>query len=400
MKVLFLMFVFPNMETGFNMYTALVEEFHKNNHDVFVIAPDPGIKKTQIRKENGIDILRVKTLPVKNVPNILKGISNIWLPRQYYAAIKKYYAHIHFDLIVTPTPPITLADPAFRIKSWHKAQLYLILRDIFPQNAVDLGMMKQNSFIYKYFRKKEAKLYRTADLIGCMSQANIEYILKHNPKVDRSKLHILHNLQILNTSYSERDMKIKKEYSLEHKFVVVFGGNMGKAQQLENVLKLAQSCENYSDVVFLLLGEGVQMQKTKRLIEEHNICNIKIIKTIPKAEYQRLISVCDIGLISLHQDFTIPNIPSKTLDYFNMGLPVLASVDRATDYNDYLDAARAGLWSFAGDHDALKSNFDKLYFDPELRKSMGKNGRLFFEKHLTPDIAYKTIMEHLNQNKD
>ncbi len=400
MKILFLMFVFPDMEKAFNMYTALVEEFHKNNHEVFVIAPDPKIKKTHIRKEKGIDILRVRTLPVKNVPNVMKGISNLLLPRQYYKAIKKHYSNINFDLVITPTPPITLADLAFKIKRKHKARFYLVLRDIFPQNAVDLGMIKQNSPIYKYFRKKEKKLYKTADQIGCMSQGNIDYLRRHNPYLDKEKMHILHNLQILNRNYPTRDFAVKKEYKLENKFVVIFGGNMGKAQQLENVLKLAQSCEKYRDVVFLLLGEGVQKDNIEREVQQKNINNIKISNTIPKTDYQKLISVCDIGLISLHQDFTIPNIPSKTLDYFNLGIPVLASIDKATDYNNYLDAAGAGLWSYADDPEALKTNFEKLYFNQDLRKSMGENGRIFFEKHLTPDFTYKTIMKHLGQNMD
>lgn len=395
MKVLFLMFVFPDMDKGFNMYTALVEEFHKEKHEVFVVAPDPQIDKTGIRLEKSLEILRVKTLPIKNVPNYLKGISNLLLPGQYYKTIKKYYPDIKFDLIITPTPPITLVDLASKLKSKQGSKLYLMLRDIFPQNAVDLGLMKKGGIIYRYFRHKEKKLYAIADHIGCMSTGNIEYIVKHNPNVDKHKLHILHNLQILNENYPEKDIEIKKKYKLENKFIVVFGGNMGKSQQLENVLTLAQNCENYKDVVFLLLGDGLQKLSIEREINKRQIPNIIVTRTIPKPDYQKLISVCDIGLISLHQDFTIPNIPSKTLDYFNLGIPVLASIDRATDYGAYLDEANAGLWSFAGDHNVLKDNFDKLYLNQDLRNEMGKNGRLFFEKYLTPDSAYQTIISHL-----
>lgn len=395
MKVLFLMFVFPDMDKGFNMYTALVEEFHKEKHEVFVVAPDPQIDKTGIRLEKSLEILRVKTLPIKNVPNYLKGISNLLLPGQYYKTIKKYYPDIKFDLIITPTPPITLVDIAAKLKEKHKSRMYLILRDIFPQGAVDLKMMKKGSLIYRYFRSKERKLYNKSDQIGCMSAGNIKYIAEHNPDVAFNKLHVLHNLQILNLDYPKKDLEIKKKYNLENKFVVVFGGNMGKAQQLENVITLAKSCLQYKDVIFLLLGEGLQKQKLEKDIDNIGISNMIVIDTIPKKEYQKLISVCDIGLISLHQDFTIPNIPSKTLDYFNLGIPVLASIDRATDYGAYLDEAKAGLWSFAGDHATLKENFDKLYFNQNLRNKMGKNGRAFFEKYLTPDSAYKTIISQL-----
>jgi glycosyltransferase involved in cell wall biosynthesis len=389
------MFVFPDMDKGFNMYTALVEEFLRNKHEVFVIAPDPKYQKTGIRKEKNIQVLRVKTFPIKNVPNYIKGISNLMLPRQYYRAISKYYPGIKFDLIITPTPPITLVDLASKIKGKYNSKLYLILRDIFPQNAVDLGILKHGSLIYQYFRRKEKKLYSIADQIGCMSDGNIRYILNHNSHIDSRKLHVLHNLQIRNNNYPNKNIEIKLKYNLENKFVVVFGGNMGKSQQLENVIFLAEKCKQYTDVVFLLLGDGLQKLRIEKEINDKGIQNIIITSTIPKPDYQKLISVCDIGLISLHQDFTIPNIPSKTLDYFNLGIPVLASIDKATDYGAYLDEANAGLWSLAGDHDSLKNNFDKLYFNPDLRNELGKNGRLFFEKHLTPEIAYQTIINHL-----
>ncbi|MDR3668329.1 MAG: glycosyltransferase family 4 protein [Ignavibacteriaceae bacterium] len=394
MRVLFLMFVFPDMNTSFNMYTALVEEFVRNGHEIYVLAP--GIGSTGIKVENGIKILRVKTLPIKNVPNFLKGISNILLPFQFKKALHKFYPRVQFDLIISATPPITLVDLASRLKKEHNSKFYLILRDIFPQNAVDLGIMKGKSILHLYFRSKERKLYRVADFIGCMSQGNIDYIIRHNPLLSGNKLHILHNYQKLYEDYEISNTNILREFNIENKFVVVFGGNMGKSQQLENVLKLAKDCEEYHDVEFILLGEGVQIKKIEMDIKKQNIRNIKLMGTISKQKYQTLISRCQLGLISLHQDFTIPNIPSKTLDYFNVGIPVLASIDKATDYNKVLDEAKAGLWSYAGDHQSFKSNFDKLYRDSSLRKTMGANGRRYFEKFLTAGLAYESIIKTIS----
>jgi glycosyltransferase involved in cell wall biosynthesis len=165
---------------------------------------------------------------------------------------------------------------------------------------------------------------------------------------------------------------------------------------LENVLQLANSCQKYSDVLFLLLGEGIQAKKLAVKIKDMKVPNIRIQGTIPKQEYQDLLSVCDLGLISLHENFSIPNIPSKTLDYFNVGLPVLASIDKATDYNEVLEQAGAGLWSFAGDDKQLFKNFEVLYANKSLRVSMGINGRNYFEKFLKPEIAYQTILNQIN----
>ncbi len=396
MKVLFLMFAFPDLNKSFNMFTTIVQEFHKNGHEVFVLAPDNKNEKTFISNEAGIDILRVKTLPIKNVPNVLKGFANLLLPYQYNNALNKFYPNIKFDLIISPTPPITLVDVTKKLKSKYNSKFYLILRDIFPQNAVDLGFMKKDGFLFNYFKKKEILLYKLADYIGCMSVGNIKYIEQHNTYLNPKKLHVLSNYQILYDIEKKANFELRKKYQLEGKFVVVFGGNMGKAQQLENVLVLAKSCQENKDVIFMLLGEGVHMNKLEQDISTLGIKNIQIQRTIPKQEYQDLIRICDIGLISLHEGFTIPNIPSKTLDYFNVGIPVLASIDKATDYNLILDEADAGYWSYAGDHEAFKLNFDKLYKNAELRKRLGVNGRKYFEKHLTPQIAYNTIVQVYN----
>ncbi len=393
MKVLFLMFVFPDINKSFNMYTTLAEEFVNHGHDVVVLAP--GNNQTAIKNEMGINVLRVKTMPIKNVSNFLKGISNLILPLQYNRALKKFYPLWKPDLVVIPTPPITLVDLAVKIKNRHNSRLYLILRDIFPQNAVDLGFIKKGGLLYKYFRKKEIKLYQNADYIGCMSQGNIDYVLRHN-QVDPKKLHVLFNFQKLYHGYGHDNSSLKKKYGIENKFVVVFGGNMGKPQQLENVLALAKHCQQYPDVVFLLLGEGLYVENLKKSLRKERIRNVKIIPTIPKQEYQDLLSVCQIGLISLHQNFTIPNIPSKALDYFNVGIPILASIDRATDFNKILDETGAGLWSYAGDIPSLVENFKKLHQNPDLRKQMGQKARYYFEKNLVPEIAYRTIVSKVD----
>lgn len=396
MNVLFLMFVFPDLGKSFNMYTSLAREFHKRGHKVTVIAPSEPGGVSSFQLEEGINILRVRSMPLKNVGTIYKGLSNLLLPRQYQKAIKRNLKEEHFNLIVTATPPITFAGLADSLKRKYNAKVYLILRDIFPQNAVDLGFFRKGGLLHRYFRSKEKRLYRIADQIGCMSPANIRYVIEHNKDFNPKKLHELKNFQQPFFDTKTPKQEIREKYSLDNKFVIVFGGNMGKPQGLENVIELAKRSSKFRNVLFLLLGEGVMMENLKKEIRQSELKNIRIINTIPKHEYQLLLGVCDVGLISLNERFTVPNIPSKTLDYFNVGLPILASVDKATDYNQILEEIGAGLWSYAGDHDDLMKNFERLYYDSELRKKMTQNGRAYFLENLTPDIAYQTIVNRLN----
>lgn len=396
MKILFLLLSMPDLDYSSNLYSDLVEEFVKQGHEVFPVASWKKKEKTRIHREKGIDVLRVKTLKLFNVGPIQKGIANMLLPYQYRKAIKKYYKGIEFDLVIMPTPPITLCEVANRIKRRNKARFYLILRDIFPQNAVDLEMMKKEGILYRYFRAQEKKLYRYADAIGCMSQGNIDYIHRHNPEVNQQKLHILMNFQKSSSPVVGLQTDMKEKYGLQGKLVVVFGGNMGIPQKLENVIALAKSCqEEYADVVFLLIGNGTQRREIEKMADRNGVKNIVFQDLISRDDYQQLVGQCDIGLISLNEKFTIPNIPSKTMAYYDVGIPVLASVDTNTDYGRMLEDSETGLYSLAGDIKAFKANFDKLYRDPELRERMGKNGKRFLEEKMSPELAYKTIMDHV-----
>lgn len=398
MKILFLTISMPNLSGSSNMYAALIHELARNGHEVCVVAPVAASERTEIESvSEKLRLLKVKSLPLFGVNLVRKGIANVLLPFIYQRAIDRYLKGEKFDLIITPTPPITLANVVARMKKRSRAKTYLILRDIFPQNAVDLGFMKKWWPLYWHFRRQEKKLYRVCDKIGCMSQGNIDYIRKHDPEVPAEKLHILENFQTVEPLVPATE-DLKAKYGVGGKFVVIFGGNMGVPQKLENVLALAKACEaDYPDVVFLLVGKGVQQARIRKMIDEMNLSNTILKDFIPYQDYQKLVAQCDIGLISLNERFTIPNIPSKTLSYFNLKIPVLASLDAATDYGKILEDINAGLWSIAGDVPALKANFDKLYRDPERRKQMGENGRRYLETHMSDKVAYRVLMDALGK---
>lgn len=394
MKVIFIMYAFPNLDEGYNMYTTLVEEFICKGHEVTVVAPCN--KPTRLSQEKGIEILRVCSIQSRNVSKLKKGLSTILLPYQFLNAIKKYYPIRTYDLIISATPPITFASVIEKIKQKYQSKFYLILRDIFPQNAVDLGYISPTGFTYHYFRKIEKKYYNLADYIGCMSEGNIDYITRHNPDIVKKDLHILRNFQKENKNEFVDLVDLRRRYNLlKEDFIVVFGGNLGKPQQLENVLELAKRTLEYTDVKFFLVGEGNEMEKLEKTIKKLNLTNIILQSSVSKSKYQDLLRICDVGLISLHKDFTIPNIPSKILDYMNIGVPILASLDKSTDFNEILEESQSGLWSFSGDHNGFKSNLDVLYKNKVLRKEMGRNGNEYFKQYLLPECAYKTIIERL-----
>ena len=394
-KVVFVALGFPNPEIRRFLYSNLMLEFSKRGHEVFVIAADDEGKESKITEESGLKILRVPSLKLYGTGNILKGLSNLLLPYLYKRALKKHKIQLDFDVIIMPTPPITLIDVAFWLKKKSKGKMYLILRDIFPQNAVDLKMMKPNSFIHSFFRKKEIKLYETCDGIGCMSPANVEYVKEHNPYLEHSKLHLLPNWADLQEIKEVDAEATKAKYGLKGKCVAIFGGNMGLPQKLENIIDLAKNCREIDDLVFFLVGRGTEQGRIIKLVSDLKLTNVIIKDHLPKKEYNDILQLSDIGLISLSEDFTIPNYPSKVLAYYQFKKPVLASVDVNTDFGKMQEEIGCGLWSEAGNTMTLKENLLKLYKNKELRDEMGQRGHDHMVEHLTPAHAFETVYANI-----
>lgn len=393
-KVIFLALGFSSSKDG-GLYSDLIKEIHSQGNDIVVVAPSNN-GKPGLNIENGIKVIRVKAPEIMKVGMITKGISTLLMPYLFKLAIKRSKISLDFDAIILPTPPITLGILAKWLKKKTSAKVYLILRDIFPQNAVDLKMMNDDSLIYNYFRRKEIQLYSVSDAIGCMSNANINYIINHNSYLDKTKLHLLPNWQKLpKFKNTESSSLIRSQYGLENKFVIIFGGNIGRPQKLENIIALAKSLNDIKDIVFLIIGDGTEKNKLADLIRLQKVDNVILKDYIPRADYNKLILLADIGLISLSEEFTIPNFPSKVLSYFASKRPVLASIDLNTDFGDMLEETNSGLWAEAGKTEELKEKLLYMYHNPDVRMAMGENGHNYMKEHLLPNHAYNTILKHI-----
>ena len=382
----------PSDPNSSNLYLDLALEFHNQKHEVYIIAPALSSQNTNICREREINVLRVKALKQLGVKSVLrKGIAQLLLPYQYKYAYLKYLKNEPFDLILMPTPPITLINVALFLKKKTNAKLYLILRDIYPQGAADLGLIKFK-FIYSFLKYIEKKTYKNADFIGCMSPGNIDYILKFNPNLSENKLVLLPNWQKENF-HNSSTLNIREKYNLEHKYLVLFGGAIGYAQKVENIILLAKNYKSNNQIVFLIIGDGVKKKYLVELAAEAELQNIIFMESLPRDEYLTFVETSDIGLITIDERFTVPTIPSKTTSYMCSNLPILAIIDAHTDYGKILDEAKAGLWSVNGNNKKLFENFDFLYNNPDQRVKMGKNGFEYYLNHLTSEKAYLNIMK-------
>ena len=378
---------FNGISNSRGMYGDLVCELADRGHNVYVIAASKN-NQTGIEENGNIKICWVDSIKLLNVDFITKALANLMLPYLFLKASKKFLPP-KVDMVVSPTPPITLTNVISKIKKQHNSFFYLILRDIFPQNAVDLGIMSRGGIVHKYFRRVEKRLYKLADRIGCMSQGNIDYLLSHNPDVDPSKAVILPNWVDSDKNYDYESSEFIRKHNLDNKYVAIFGGNLGIAQNPLNIVDLAGLHKDKEDLVFLIIGKGIYKKKLEDSIKERGLNNIIMADHLPRDEYEALARKCDVGLVSLNGNFTIPNIPSRTLGYWQAKLPVFAIVDKCTDLGqNVIDKCSGGFWCIEGDKEQYINLFNTLYSDKKRSQEMGMNGyRALCEEYSVANVA-------------
>lgn len=397
MKVLYISTVFPKNGTTSTIYTDLAEELVKNGHEVTVVAAEEKkkISKTVFNDERGCHVLRVKVGNMYDVGMIEKGISIVFLEKQLSRGIKRYLKDEEFDLILFEAPPITLSGVVKKAKRMYNAPAFLMMKDIFPQNAVDIGIMKKGSIIWRFFRKKEKKLYEIADNIGCMSQGNIDYLINNND-VSSEKLSIFENTKRIHDAPA-KDLTIRDKYRVpSNKTVFVFGGNMGKPQGISFLMDCIEKCQNNKNAFFVLVGRGTEKQYI--LDRAKNMTNILVLDNLPREEYEKLINCCDVGIVSLDYRFTIPNYPSRILSYMEYAMPVLATTDNNTDYKKLIENAKCGYWCPSNSISKFCDIVNQMCDDQNL-SLLGKNGRNYLEHNLDVKKSVTILENYVINNK-
>lgn len=388
------------------IYQDLLREFARKGHRVVVVSPTErrNRENTHLIKNDNVEILRVQTGNIQKTNLIEKGIATFLLETQYVSAIKKFLSDVKFDLILYSTPPITLAGAVQYIKSRDGAKTYLLLKDIFPQNAVDIGMMSKTGLkglLYKYFRAKEKKLYALSDMIGCMSPANVEFVLKHNPEVSSEKVEVCPNcIEPIDMSISnEERFAMREKYDIpQNKKVFVYGGNLGKPQGIPFLIECLKSQSNNEQVYFLIVGDGTEYGKLETYMKEDYPQNVKLMKRLPKEDYDRMVAACDVGMIFLDHRFTIPNFPSRLLSYMQAKLPVLCVTDRNTDIGSIATESGFGWWCESCDIEGFKMAIETICYSD--LNEMGGNAWEYMEHHYTVDSQCAVIVKHMEKNNE
>ena len=398
MNILFLSLLQINSLGQHSIYTDLLREFVKRGHFVRIVSPTAEQETADLPRD-GYAILRVKTPQIAGVGLLKKGIGTMVITPNIKRAMKRFCAGEHYDLVLYPTPPITLAGVVDWVKRRDGARTYLLLKDIFPQNAVDVGILKKSGLkglIYRYFRAKEKKLYAISDRIGCMSQANVDYLLRQDPELDPAKVDICPNSvePLERTITAERRRELREKYGIpQDKTVFLYGGNLGRPQGVPFIMDCLRACRNRQDCFFFICGSGTEFPALQAFAETEDLPNVKVLSSLPHDDYEDMVPVCDVGLLFLDCRFTIPNFPSRLLSYMQARLPVLCCTDPNTDVGDVCQGGGFGWKCLSNDVSSFCTAVDSACAAD--REAMGAKSYEYLLANYTAEQGCRIIMKGL-----
>ncbi len=384
-----------------------MRKYHSEGHILYIVC---GIerregKRTYLVQEDRISTLYIRTLNLQKTNVIEKGLGEVSIEYLFTRAIKKFYKNVDFDLILYTTPPVTFAGVVARMKKiYPKAVSYLILKDMFPQNAVDMGMMKTTGLfgiLYRHFRKQEKQLYKVSDFIGCMSPEHINYLLKHNSFISVEKVNICPNsIELIeNRSYGEiknerKDILVKYGIPVD-KPIFIYGGNLGVPQDIPFIIECLEDNKARKDCHFVIVGSGTSFPMLNKWYQHNKNSCVTVLEVLPKEEYDLLVQSCHIGLIFLDYRFTFPNYPSRLLSYLEYKMPVICATDRFCDMGTI--ASNNGFGCY------VPSNSVKDFTDAVNKmltaniQKMGELGYEFLKNNYLVEHAYNAVIGRLNK---
>lgn len=381
------------------VYTDLVREFGARGCEVTVISPAESRYGVQpgVSVEDGIRVIRVRTGGVTKVRSALrKGVATLLMERRFISAIRRHLCGERFDLVLYTAPPVNVDRIVRHLKAQSSCHSYLMLKDIFPQNAVDLGIMRYGGLAWRFFRRREKRLYAISDTIGCMSDGNVRYVRAHNPEVDPAKVEVCPNSIRPLPAPERRSGSMRASLGIaDDVFLLVYGGNLGIPQGVGFLLKILDHCKGRPDLHFVIAGAGTEFTRVEAHLARGDVTNAQLLQSLPRRDFTELLADADVGLIFLDERFTIPNFPSRLTSYLEAGLPVISATDRNTDLPEVLESSGCGFGVEAGDLEGFMRAVDSMIADPQGVREMGRRARLLLESAYTVNRTYDIIMSHL-----
>ncbi|MEK7574218.1 MAG: glycosyltransferase family 4 protein [Patescibacteria group bacterium] len=383
----------PEIRSAAQLMKDLADGLRDKGHNVFVATSYPKYNLTdsenttwpEITDENGVKVLRIKTLPHHKVNFIIRGMTQLLMPYIFFRKIKKNIKE-KIDIAIVHSPPLPLALAAYKAKQFYGAKYALNLHDVFPQNAVDLGILK-NKILIKFFERMEKNAYKNSDLIVVPSNEHKKFIEeKRNVPLGKTQV-VYHWIDSKPFLKAEKTGRFRKLYGLENKFIFLFGGVLGPSQGLDLFIRIANKIKNNKDIVFLFVGDGSARENLVKMAKERNLENVVFKPFVSSEEYPELVKDCDVGIICLTARNTTPAVPAKILGYMAAAVPVIAFLHKESDGLSIVEEARCGYGAVSDDEGKALEIILKMYNEKERMKEYGENGLKYLLENMEKKVC-------------
>lgn len=388
------------------MMHELALEFKTSGHKVTVITPKPNsfivsvknqLSRFILDEDMGIDIIRFPSGRIKNVNKVIRLFNEFLLPYRAWMYSRRFLSKQNYDLVVFYTPSIFWYPLIDKIKTNFNAKTYQILRDFFPQWAIDSGLLGKKSLLTKFLQKVEQKNYKIADTIGIQSPENIKRFISQNEKW-KDKVNLLYNWadtkkESLDTN---KGNSFRQKMNLVDKVIFFYGGNIGQAQDMKQLLNLALRMSfSEKDAFFIFLGEGDEVNLVKNFIETNQLKNCLYLPPVNQLEFKAILNEIDVGLFSLHPNHSSHNFPGKLLGYMQALKPILGCVNSGNDLLETVLESKSGFISLAGDENSFYSNAIQL-MNSKIRDQLGENAFNLLQLKFSTKSACVSILSHIS----
>ncbi len=328
--------------------------------------------------QDGIPVRRIRIPSLPRTSKIARGVHHfffgIWLSALAVLSLRA-------DAAIVFSPPLPLPWMICLIGKIRRVPVVVNIQDLFPREAVELGMLK-NPVLISMFEAMERQVYRLAAQVTVHSPGNKEYVVQQG--ADRGRVHVIYNwVNVDRIMPGNRNNWFARQHGLGDRFVVSYAGTMGWAQDMETIVNSAARLRNHPGILFLLVGDGVEKEKTQVRSQELRLKNIMWLPMQPWSAYPDVLAGSDVSLINLHPELRTPVVPSKLLSIMAAARPVVASLPMESDARRIIAEAGCGICVDAGDGEALAEAIRKLASNRALANEMGRRGRAYVEAHFS-----------------
>ncbi len=391
----------PEIRSASHLMLELAEELTHRGYQVTVVTcwpqynldPDDAQAFSEVMMEKNIRVIRIKHMAHHQVHFIIRGIAQLLLPYLFIRKIKKMIKE-KVDAVIVYSPPLPLAFVGAWAKKSLQAKFILNVQDLFPQNAIDLGVLKNKATI-TFFQWIEKWSYKKADVITTHSQGNKDLLIACYPEI-KNKCIVLHNWVDITAHQPAATSKDYRElFQLQNKFVAVFAGVIGPSQNLALLIEAAMQVQHLKDLCFLIVGDGAEKKKLEEMTAKNNLSNVMFKPFISRDYYADLLKACDFGLVSLSAKNKTPVVPGKILGYMAAGLPVVAFLNKESDGHEIIREAACG-YSVASDNVSdVVEVITKAYELKDQCKKLGDAGLQYVKNHFSKEACVGQIESFL-----